>query len=132
GWPAWAGTSAGALFFLAHGRLAGPDDAGAIYGLGVATYLAAAAVILVGRRIERTLELLNWVMVVIVLGGSLALALMLVAPATWLAVATGFVGFDPRAGRFEFLPSGADFFLLGAFAAYSGAGGVGNITLSNW
>ena len=30
------------------------------------------------------------------------------------------------------LPAGTDFFLLGALVAYSGAGGVTNITLSNW
>jgi hypothetical protein len=28
--------------------------------------------------------------------------------------------------------AGADFFLLGAFAAYAGGGGVANLTLSNW
>ena len=49
-----------------------------------------------------------------------------------LAAATGLIGFDPGTGRFDLLPAGTDFFLLGAFAAYSGAGGVANITLSNW
>jgi hypothetical protein len=42
------------------------------------------------------------------------------------------VGFDPAAGGFRFVPHGADFFLIAAFAAYSGCGGVTNITLSNW
>ena len=37
-----------------------------------------------------------------------------------------------RAARFDFLPRGTDFFLLAALVAYSGAGGVGNLTLSNW
>ncbi len=87
---------------------------------------------LFGRRIERTLEILNGILVVFILGGSLALALWLVSPATWVAAAAGFVGFDPRTGGFTFLPPGADFFLLGAFAAYSGAGGMINVTLSNW
>jgi hypothetical protein len=30
------------------------------------------------------------------------------------------------------MPRDADWFLIGAFAAYSGVGGVGNLTLSNW
>ena len=36
------------------------------------------------------------------------------------------------AGGFSLVPSGVDFFLLGALVAYSGAGGVANLTLSNW
>jgi len=35
-------------------------------------------------------------------------------------------------GVFQLLPPGADFFLLGAFAAFTGGGGVANLTLSNW
>ena len=42
------------------------------------------------------------------------------------------VGYDPGSGSFSFFPPGADFFLIGAFAAYSGAGGVINLTLSSW
>jgi hypothetical protein len=33
---------------------------------------------------------------------------------------------------FQFIPPGADFILLGAFAAYTGGGGVINLMLSNW
>ncbi|MBI4539702.1 MAG: Nramp family divalent metal transporter [Gemmatimonadetes bacterium] len=132
GWPAWAGAAAGAIFFLSAGRMAGPEDAHAVYLIGVGTFLACVAVLLVGRRIERTLEILNWVLVVFILGGLLVLGLALVAPATWLATAAGFVGLDPARGEFELLPEGADFFLISAFAAYSGAGGVINIALGNW
>ena len=49
------------------------------------------------RCIERTLELLNWVMVVCILGGFLALRICLVPGSTWAAAAVGFFGFDlPR------------------------------------
>jgi len=132
GWPAWAGTAAGAVFFLFASRLAGPGDDTAVYLIGVATFIVCVGVLLVGRRIERTLELLNLVLVVCILGGMLVLALAFVPPATWLGAATGFVGFDAARGGFDFLPAGADLFLLGALAAYSGSGGVTNITLSNW
>jgi hypothetical protein len=132
GWPAWAGTAAGAIFFLLERRVAGPADASAIYLIGVVTFLLCVLILSVGRRIERTLELLNWVLIVVILGGFLALALLLVPGATWLAAVTGLAGFDLSRGHFDFFPSGTDFFLLGALVAYSGSGGVVNVTLSNW
>ena len=132
GWPGWAGAAAGAIYFLVARRLAGPAEANLVYAIGVGTFLACVLVLLIGRRIERTLEVLNWILVVCIIGGFFVLAIVLVSPATWLAGITGFVGFSPASGRFAFLPAGADFFLIGAFAAYSGAGGVINLTLSNW
>ena len=132
GWPAWAATSAAALFFLFAGRLAGPADAAMLYWFGVATFLACVGLLLLGRRIGRTLELLNWVMVVAILGGFLLLAFIFVPAATWLAALAGFAGFDTGRSSFELLPAGADFFLIGALVAYAGCGGVMNITLGNW
>jgi hypothetical protein len=132
GWPAWAGTAAGAIFFLFARRLAAPPDAATIYYIGIATFLICVAVLSVGRRIERTLELLNWVLVATILGGFLVMALIFVPAPTWAAAGTGLVGFDLTAGEFAFFPAGADFFLLAALVAYSGSGGVINLTLSNW
>ncbi len=132
GWPAWAATSAAAIFFLFAGQLPGPADATLLYWCGVGTFLVCVALLLVGKRIERTLELLNWVMVVTILTGFLLLALVFVPAGTWLATAAGFAGFDLQSERFVFLPAGTDFFLLGALVAYSGCGGVMNVTLGNW
>jgi hypothetical protein len=87
---------------------------------------------MIGRRIEHTLELLNWVLLVLVLGGLGVLAALFVPGGTWRRALAGFIGFDPVDGDFHFVPPGADFFLLAAFAAYSGGGGVANLTLSNW
>jgi hypothetical protein len=132
GWPGWAGAASGAFFFLATRRVAGPGDAGIVYAIGITTFLACVAILLVGRRIERTLEILNWVLVIVIIGSFLVLALIFVAPSTWIAAATGFFGFNPSTGKFTFLPEGADYFLIGAFAGFCGAGGVINLTLSNW
>jgi len=132
GWPAWAGTAAGAIFFLFARRLAGPADAEIIYYTGIATFLLCVAVLSVGRRIERTLELLNWVLVVTILGGFFVMAMIFVPAPTWAAAGAGLVGFDATAGEFSFFPAGVDFFLIGALVAYSGSGGVINLTLSNW
>ena len=132
GWPAWAATAAAALFFLFAGRLPAAEDTQTVYYFGIGVYLVCVLLLLIGRRIERTLELLNWILVGVILSSFLLLALYFVPGSTWLATATGFIGLDPVSSRFVFLPSGADFFLIGALAAYSGAGGIGNIGLGNW
>jgi len=132
GWPAWAATAAGAIFFLFEKRLAAPGDASVVYYIGCASFLFCVFALLFGRRIERTLELLNWVLVTCVLGALLVLALVFVPAPTWGSVAAGFVGYDTTLSEFNFLPAGVDFILLAALVAYSGAGGVSNITLANW
>jgi hypothetical protein len=132
GWPAFAGTAAGAIFFLFAGQLPVGTDGTAIYYIGVGIFLACAMVLLTGRRIERTLEILNWVLVATILGGFLVMAMVFVPRQTWAAGLAALGGFDLAGGRFNLLPAGADFFLVGALVAYSGAGGIVNITLSNW
>ena len=133
GWPGWAGASAGAFFFLFAGRQAGAGDAAMIYRIGVGAFLVCVLVLVFGgKRIERTLELLNWVMVTFILATLLVLCLIFAAPQNWLGAALGFVGYDLSVRRFSLIPEGADWFLLSAFAAYSGAGGMINLTLSNW
>jgi hypothetical protein len=132
GWPASAGTAAGAIFFLAMRRLPGPADAGTIYGIGIGAFLLCVAILTVGRRIERTLEVLNWILITAILGSFFVLALWFVPAGTWAAGLAGFAGYDLRGGGFSFVPAGTDLFLLAALVAYSGAGGVNNIVLSNW
>jgi hypothetical protein len=132
GWPAWAGAAAGAIYYLFAGVLADEAASAQVYWIGVAVYLACVAILLVGRRIEHTLEILNWILVASVLIGLFILCLIVAPPDRWAAAATGFVGYDWYSGAFNFMPRDADWFLIGAFAAYSGVGGVGNLTLSNW
>jgi hypothetical protein len=132
GWPAWAGTAAGAIFFLFARRLAVAPDATAIYFIGLGTFIACVALLSFGRRIERTLEVLNWLLVVAILGSFVVLAMVFVPAGTWLAAGAGLAGFDLSRGEFDLLPSGADFVLIGALVGYSGSGGVINLTLSNW
>ena len=132
GWPALAGTAAGSIFFLFVRRLPDAADAAAIHNIGIAVFLTCLVVLSVGRRIERTLELLNWVLVVCILGGFLVLGMLFVSAETWLGAAAGLAGVDLTRGTFDFFPAGTDFVLLGALVAYSGSGGVVNITLSNW
>ena len=132
GWPGWAGAAAGAVFFLFAKRLPGAGEAGTVYAIGVALFLMCGLVLMFGRRIERTLEYLNWIMIALIIGGLGFLAILFVPLSTWGAAIAGFAAFDVRTGSFQLLPAGADFFLLGAFAAYTGGGGVTNLTLTNW
>ena len=132
GWPAWAGTAAAALFYLAAQRLPGAADATTTYVIGVAAFLAVVVILSVGRRIEHTLEVLNWILVTTTIGAFLVLAVWFVPSSVWIDAVTGFSGFDRTQGEFDFFPAGADLVLLGALVAYSGAGGVANLVLGNW
>src|SRR5918992_2653600 len=129
GWPGWAGAAAGAVFFLWAKRLPGAAEAGTVYAIGVGLFLLCALILSFGRRIERTLEYLNWIMVAMIITGLGLLALLFVPANTWAAGVIGFTGFDLKTGAFQFVPAGADFFLLGAFAAYAGGGGVAEHTI---
>jgi hypothetical protein len=132
GWPAWAGTAAAAIFYLVVQRLPEGNDATTTYLIGAATFLAVVVILSVGRRIEHTLEVLNWILVTTTMGGFLILAVLFVPSSVWLAAGIGFSGFDVAQRRFDFFPAGADLVLLGALVAYSGAGGVANLVLGNW
>ncbi|HET7812599.1 MAG TPA: Nramp family divalent metal transporter [Steroidobacteraceae bacterium] len=133
GWPAWAATAAGAIFLVAFGKVPHmPQDEGTRYLIGVAAFLACIGILLLGKRIARTLEILNWVLVACILGGFLVLSIVFVPFHTWGGALSGFFGFDPAKGAFNLMPANVDILLLGALVGYSGGGGVLNITLSNW
>ena len=74
---------------------------------------------------ERTLEKVSWFLVLWILGYLLTVDIIFVSPENWVRTAKGYASFGS-------LPSGADWLLLGAFAAYSGAGGLINSAVSNW
>src|SRR5690242_19197265 len=116
GWPGWAGAAAGAVFFLFAKRLPIATETGTVYAIGVALFLLCALILMFGRRIERTLEYLNWIMVAVILAGLGILAVMFVPLSTWFSAVVGFAGFNTQTNSFQFVPAGADFFLIGAFA----------------
>ena len=132
GWPAWAANAAGAVFFLWARRLAGPGDAWILYWIGVSTFLITVLILVLGRRIERTLEILNWILIAWILGSFLILAAIFVPVDVWIAGAAGLVGFDPKSGSFDLLPGNLDPVLLASLVAYSGCGGMTNLALTNW
>ena len=125
GWPGWAATAGGALAFLYLGRLPAAEEAGLVKGFGYATLVGAATILLLGRKIERTLEYVNWFFIAWILLFLFVLDLFIVPAGRWVE---GIVGFF----RFGTIPPGADWFLLAAFAGYSGAGGMLNASITNW
>jgi Mn2+/Fe2+ NRAMP family transporter len=132
GWTAFAATAAGAVYFLIQRRLPGPADSDTIYVIGAILFLGCAVILSFGRRIVRTLEILNWVLVVTTLGAFLLMTAVFVPGETMVAGITALVGYDTTRGQFDLFPADADLVLLGALVAYSGAGGVSNLVLSNW
>jgi len=125
GWPGWALASATASAALILGRIPGAGDAGLVIALGYATFGLCLLITLTGRKIERTLELAMWTMVGAILLYLTGLSVTGVSGETWGRTAAGFL----TIGAF---PSGVDWTLLAAFAAYSGSGGMGNVFITNW
>jgi hypothetical protein len=125
GWPGWALASATASAALVLGRIPTSDDVPLVKLLGYATFGVCVLVLTVGRKIERNLEYAMWILMTVVFGYLLFVDLTMVSGHSWRTIAGGFVAFGA-------LPSGADWLLLGGFAAYSGLGGVSNAFMTNW
>jgi hypothetical protein len=125
GWPGWALASATASAALLLGRMPGTDDAGTVIALGYATFGLCFLIATLGKRVERTIEYAMGVMISGVFIYLLAVDLFTVSGENWRRVLTGF-------GSLGRLPEGGDWVLLGAFAAYSGSGGIGNAYTTNW
>ena len=125
GWPGWALASATATAALLLGRMPTEADAGLVVRLGYLTFGACFLITMLGKKVERTLEVAMWLMVGLVGAYLLLIDVTTVSWGTWSSVLTGFA----TVGR---LPDDVDWALIGAFAAYSGMGGIGNAFLTNW
>jgi hypothetical protein len=139
GWPGWAAAAATAIVAALIGGVPGPEHQGQVLFWGYVTFFASLALLLVGKKVERSLEAVEWFMIVWILAFLLVVGLVFVNPGTWLTVITGFLGGgayyirNPQTGELiGLLPQGADWFVLAGFAAYAGAGGLGNLTVTNW
>jgi hypothetical protein len=125
GVPALAAGCASVLFASFAGRLAGPGDAVSLHYLTYGVILLVVGVLLSGKTIERMLEYVSWVMIVLIFSFLVAVNILFVPLAHWRHTLVGFVHFGA-------LPDNVDLLLLGTFAATAGAGGLGNLVISNW
>lgn len=125
GWPGWALASATATAAVFLGRIPTADDAVFVRGLGYATFAMCFVITLSSKKVERAIERAMWVMVGGIIAYLVVLDIATVDAANWSKVASGFVNVGS-------VPAGVDWVLLGAFAAYSGLGGMGNAFITNW
>jgi Mn2+/Fe2+ NRAMP family transporter len=131
GWPGWAAAAAAALFAALFGHLpesSVASDRSTMLMLGYILFLATVVIVLFGGRIEKILEIVAWSMVIWIVIYLLVIDVFFVPPHAWRDVTGGFFKFGsiPRG------PTGVDWALMGAFAAYSGAGGISNVWITNW
>ena len=103
--PGWAATSATALGAWVLGRLPAEGDADLVLYLGYAILGITILLLLVGRKIERTLEYIEWFMVISIFSYLLFVDIFLVSGETWAKVVPGFFAFGS-------MPPGADWLLL--------------------
>lgn len=125
GWPGWALASATATAALLLGRMPGPADAPTVIAIGYGTFALCFVITMAGRKIERTIEYAMWAMIAFIVLYLALVDVFTVSAENWRRVTLGFASVGA-------LPQGADWLLLGAFAAYSGLGGVGNAYTTNW
>jgi hypothetical protein len=123
--PALALGCANVLFAAATHREPVAGDRGSLMWISYAILGAAVFLLLSGKSVERTLERLSWAMIVFIFLFLLVANVLFVPAAVWVRTASGF--FVPHG-----LPGNMDILLLGVFAATAGAGGLGNLVISNW
>jgi len=125
GLPGWALGAATALAALQLARVPGAPDKGTVIVWGYIIFASCVVLVSIGRKIERTLEWANWIMMFVVLGGLLLLDIYIVPGKVWLEGLVGFVSFGS-------IPKGVNLLLLGALVGYSAYGGFGNNAITNW
>lgn len=125
GMPAAAAGCAGVVFALAQGRAPSAGDAGMVTWITVALVIIASAILASGRKVERLLERLSWMMIVFIFSILLWVNFAFVPLRDWAGTAAGFLSFGT-------MPENVDFVMLAVFAALAGSGGIGNLAISSW
>lgn len=125
GLPGWALASATCLAAIQLSKIPEAGDKGTVIVWGVIVFLSCVFFTSIGKKVERTLEIANWVMMGVVFLGLGALAVMVVPGNVWVDGLKGFVSFG-------YIPEGVDIFMLSALAGYSAYGGFGNCAITNW
>ena len=125
GWPALAGTAAATLLSAWMGHLPTADNREALNWTATVLILIVILILSFGGTIERMLERFAWTMLVVVFAFLLFVNIAFVPFTHWWVTFTGFF-------KFTGLPRPVDWGLIGALAATAGAGGLGNLTITNW
>lgn len=141
GVPALAALCGPVVFALILGRLVGPTDQRVVLGFAYAVMALAVLMLSFGGTIERMLERLSWGMIMYIFTFLIIANVMFVPWSHWKAVFFGFIPIPAAVQLFtgqitlgSLMPTVKfdDLLLLGTLAATAGAGGIGNLTISNW
>ena len=79
----WAGGAGDGLFTLLTGDIPGEEDTTATNWLAVLLMAVVFGITLIGRKISRTLELVNWVLVIFILVSVTLAAILLADASAW-------------------------------------------------
>jgi hypothetical protein len=141
GVPALAALCGPVVFAGLLGRLAGPGDQTTVLVLSYVVMALAVLLLSFGGTIELMLERLSWGMIIYIFSFLIFANLMFVPASHWQATFFGFFPVHTVAqlitGQItvsSLMPDAKfnDLLLLGTLAATAGAGGIGNLTISNW
>ena len=130
-WPGWAMTAATAIAAASLGYMPQDADQNTVRTFAYLVFFACLGIVLFGGKIYNALEKVQLFMVVWIIGYLVIIDLFMVPPRVWWIVIKGFFSFgsfpQPSEDGEEI-----DWLLLGAFAAYAGSGGLGNVSITNY
>jgi hypothetical protein len=121
----WASAAGDGVFTLATGDIPGDEDATTSHWIAVGLIGAVFLITLVGRKISRTLELVNWVLVLSILVLMLIINLFVVSGTDWL---------DGLEGLFRpaLPPEGTEAIDIGAVAGFAAMASGLNYVFMNY
>ena len=124
-WGGWASAAGQSLFTLFTGRPNTPQELEWVRLIGVGLLIVAFSIFLFGKKISRTMEVFNTLMVFLILFYLIILTAALVPIALWKEAFISML-------KFSRPPSGIDASLLGAIAGYTGFASGMNFMLINY
>jgi hypothetical protein len=123
--PGWALACATAIAAMQLGKIPAVADRPVVLFWGYVVFLGLGVLLSIGGKVEKTLEIVHWVMVFVIIAGLILLDLYLAPANLWWEAMKGYVSFG-------YIPPGVDILLFGALVGYSAYGGFGNNCLTNW
>src|SRR5438876_2933903 len=124
-WGGWAQAAGESLFPMIFGRARTVDELTTVKALGAGLLFLVFDITLFGKKISRTMEIVNWVMVMFILLSVLIIALIVVPAAVWGSSFAALV--TPAAP-----PAGTTATDLGALAGFTAFASGLNFVLINY
>ncbi|MCZ6515457.1 MAG: Nramp family divalent metal transporter [Acidobacteria bacterium] len=124
-WPAMAAAAAASIIAALYHRLPEEGDASLMHGIGIGLVLLVVLLLTFGGTIEKMLERISFVMLGMVLTFLLVVNIFFIPWSVWIETLKGF-------GQFSGFQENMNWPLIGALASTAAAGGLGNLTVTNW